>query len=66
LAFGLALVLTVGALTAFLGEMLLASHGIRDQAAGAAEEGGDSADAPEAHDHAVDDKTMAPDAASSP
>lgn len=53
-AFGLALVLTMGALTAYLGEMLLASRGIRDQAAGAAE-AGDPADAPEAHD--MDDKS---------
>jgi len=66
-AFGLALVLTVGALTAFLIEMLVASRGIRDQAAGAAEEGqegqegqeGEPADEPEAR--AVDDKT-APEA----
>ena len=63
-AFGLALVLTIGALTAYLGEMLLASRGIRDQAAGAAEEG--AADEPEAHDHAVDDKTAETDASSSP
>ena len=49
LAFGLALVLTVGALTAFLIEMLVASRGIRDQAAGAAEEG-EVGDEPEGHD----------------
>jgi hypothetical protein len=36
-AFGLALVFTVGALGAFLIEMLLASHGIRDLAAEADE-----------------------------
>jgi hypothetical protein len=39
IAFGFALVLTVGALGAFLIEMLLASQGIRDQAAGASEAG---------------------------
>jgi len=65
LAFGLALVLTVGALTAFLGEMLLASHGIRDQAAGAAEEG-ETADGPEGGDHAAADKTAGTDASSAP
>ena len=37
-AFGLALLFTVGALGAFLAEMLLASRGIRDQASGANEE----------------------------
>jgi hypothetical protein len=47
-AFGLALVLTIGALMAYLAEMLLASRGIRDQAAGAAE-AGDAPDAPEDH-----------------
>ena len=52
-AFGLALVLTCGALTAFLAEMLLASRGIRDQAAGASEEG-DTAEAPEDHDHVIE------------
>jgi hypothetical protein len=39
IAFGLALLLVVGALGAFLIEMLLASRGIRDQAAGASEPG---------------------------
>ena len=48
-AFGLALLVTIGALTAFLGEMLMASRGIRDQAAGAAEEG-EVGDEPEGHD----------------
>ena len=38
-AFGLALLFTVGALGAFLIEMLLASHGIRDLAAKADEIG---------------------------
>jgi hypothetical protein len=48
IAFGLALALTVGALTAFLAEMLIASRGIRDQASGAAE-AGEAAEAPEPH-----------------
>lgn len=39
-AFGFALLFTMGALLAFLAEMLLASRGIRDLAASAAEEGG--------------------------
>ena len=39
IAFGCALLLTVGALSACLIEMLLASQGIRDQAAGASEPG---------------------------
>lgn len=38
-AFGFALLFTMGALLAFLAEMLLASRGIRDLAASAAEEG---------------------------
>jgi hypothetical protein len=38
-AFGFALLFTMGALLAFLVEMLLASRGIRDLAANAAEEG---------------------------
>jgi hypothetical protein len=38
-AFGFALVFTIGALLAFLIEMLLASSGIRDLAASASEEG---------------------------
>jgi hypothetical protein len=38
-AFGFALLFTMGALTAFLIEMLLASQGIRDLAASATEEG---------------------------
>jgi hypothetical protein len=38
-AFGFALVFTMGALLAFLTEMLLASRGIRDLAASASEEG---------------------------
>jgi hypothetical protein len=43
-AFGLALVFTVGALGAFLVEMLLASRGIRDLAAGADEESSEPAE----------------------
>jgi hypothetical protein len=43
-AFGLALLFTMGALLAFLTEMLLASRGIRDVAASAAEDG-DAAEA---------------------
>lgn len=39
IAFGFALLLTVGALCAFLIEMLVSSRGIRDQAAGAGEAG---------------------------
>jgi hypothetical protein len=39
-AFGFALLFTMGALLAFLIEMLLASHGIRDLAASATEDGG--------------------------
>ena len=38
-AFGFALLFTMGALLAFLIEMLLASRGIRDVAAGATDEG---------------------------
>ena len=38
-AFGFALLFTMGALLAFLAEMLLASRGIRDLAASASEEG---------------------------
>jgi hypothetical protein len=38
-AFGFALLFTIGALLAFLIEMLLASRGIRDLAASASEEG---------------------------
>jgi hypothetical protein len=38
-AFGFALLFTMGALLAFLNEMLLASHGIRDLAASATQEG---------------------------
>jgi hypothetical protein len=38
-AFGLALLFTMGALLAFLIEMLLASHGIRDLAASVTEDG---------------------------
>jgi hypothetical protein len=38
-AFGFALLFTMGALLAFLIEMLLASRGIRDLAASASEEG---------------------------
>ena len=52
-AFGLALVLTIGALMAYLAEMLLASRGIRDQASGASE-AGDAPDAPE--DHSGEDR----------
>lgn len=59
-AFGLALVLTIGALTAFLGEMLIASHGIRDQAAGAAEDG------EPAHEPEARDETAGTDAPASP
>ena len=44
-AFGFALLFTMGALLAFLIEMLLASRGIRDLAASAAEEG-DAAEPP--------------------
>ncbi len=47
-AFGLALVLTIGALMAFLAEMLLASRGIRDRASGVSE-AGEAAEAPEDH-----------------
>ena len=43
-AFGLALLFTMGALVAFLIEMLLASRGLRDQANYASEVG-------EAHEH---------------
>jgi|SRR5271155_4432809 len=43
-AFGFALVFTMGALLAFLIEMLLASRGIRDLAASASEEGDDAAE----------------------
>jgi hypothetical protein len=39
ISFGFALLFTMGALLAFLIEMLLASRGIRDLAASAAEEG---------------------------
>ncbi len=46
MAFGLALLFTAGALGAFLIEMLLASRGIRDQAA-KADESGDAAESPE-------------------
>jgi hypothetical protein len=38
-AFGFALLFTMGALLAFLIEMLLASHGIRDLAASVTEDG---------------------------
>jgi cytochrome c biogenesis protein CcdA len=46
-AFGLALLFTMGALVAFLIEMLLASRGLRDQATRANEVGG-------AHEHAAE------------
>jgi hypothetical protein len=46
-AFGLALLFTMGALVAFLIEMLLASRGLRDQANYASEVG-------EAHEHAAE------------
>jgi hypothetical protein len=49
LAFGLALLFTVGALAAFLIEMLLASRGIRDHIANA-DDGSDAADPPEESD----------------
>jgi hypothetical protein len=39
IAFGFALLFTIGALVAFLIEMLLASRGIRDLAASASEAG---------------------------
>lgn len=47
-AFGLALLLTMGALMAYLSEMLLASRGIRDQASGASE-GSEPMETPEDH-----------------
>ncbi len=47
IAFGLALVLTIGALMAYLAEMLMASRGIRDQVSGVSEVG----EAPEAPGH---------------
>lgn len=53
-SFGLALLFTVGALTAFMIEMLLASRGIRDRVAKADEEGDAAAETPDegAHDSA--------------
>ena len=49
LSFGLALICTIGALAAFLAEMLMASRGIRDQAdrAAPAEEAPEACDMPE-------------------
>ena len=46
-SFGLALICTIGALAAFLAEMLMASRGIRDQADRAGP-GGDAPDLPDA------------------
>jgi Protein of unknown function (DUF2721) len=46
-SFGLALLFTVGALAAFLIEMLLASRGIRDRVAKADEEGDAAAETPD-------------------
>jgi hypothetical protein len=60
-AFGFALLFTMGALLAFLIEMLLASRGIRDLAASAAEQG-DAAE-PSHNEDQAGDETSGGDAA---
>jgi hypothetical protein len=54
-AFGSALVFTIGALALFLTEMLLASRGIRDHIAGADEEASDVETPDSAEDGAAAD-----------
>jgi hypothetical protein len=56
IAFGLALLFTVGALGMFLLEMLLASRGIRDHIANADEDGAD-VDPPDSEEDASTDET---------
>ncbi len=57
-AFGLALLFTVGALAAFLTEMLLASRGIRDHISNADEDGEAAAESPdEGGEHAAADQS---------
>jgi hypothetical protein len=60
IAFGFALIFTMGALAAFLAEMLLASRGIRDHIAKADEaEAEADAEPPEPDDNSLNDETSA-------